>query len=288
MLRPCLILILLLLLPAPAPALAEPLRVVASTFPLWLITRNVARDVPDLQVDLLIPARAGCPHDYALNPREMLRLAGADLLILNGMGLDSFVLRSLESGGKAPRLIDTSAAVSGRIEGNPHLFASPALSALLAERVGAALAEQDPGHAADYLRNAEEYAGRMRVLAGELAALGARLGHPAVLVQHDIFDYLARDAGLTVAGTIGSPEGQEPSAARLLALRKLLAAGKVAAVIAEPQYPDRLGRILAETGGIPLLTLDPAAGGPADASLDYFSRTMLRNIQTLEKALGSR
>ena len=51
---------------------AEPkVRVLATTYPVYLLTRAVAQTSPDVQVDLLIPAQTGCPHDYALTPKDM-------------------------------------------------------------------------------------------------------------------------------------------------------------------------------------------------------------------------
>jgi ABC-type Zn uptake system ZnuABC Zn-binding protein ZnuA len=272
------------------PAAAAETRVVAATFPLWLMARNVARDVPDLRVELLIPAGAGCPHGYALSPRDLLRLAGADLLILNGGGLDAFIPRMTRNASAAGtpslRIVEAAAALKGSARGNnPHFFASPSLSALLVEKVGAALAELDPPHAVLYARNAGEYARNLRELAGRLAALGDRLGRPRILVQHAIFDYLAADAGLIVAGTIQVHEGQDPSAAKLLSLREQIRNQDVAAIVAEPQSPDRAGRVLAEEGGIPLVLLDPVAAGPEDAPLDYFFQVMRHNLQALEDAL---
>ena len=53
-------------------------RVLATTYPVYLITRAVTQSSPDVQVDLLIPAQTGCPHDYALTPQDMRKLAAAD------------------------------------------------------------------------------------------------------------------------------------------------------------------------------------------------------------------
>ncbi|MDR1360042.1 MAG: metal ABC transporter substrate-binding protein [Deltaproteobacteria bacterium] len=272
-----------------APAAAAETRVVAATFPLWLMTRNVARDVPDLRLELLIPAGTGCPHDYALRPRDLLRLSGADLLILNGGGADAFIPRMARGApaAKTPRILEAAAELEGSLQGNPHFFSSPSLAALLTEKIGAALSAQDPGHAALYTRNAGEYARQMRDLAGKFADLGNRLGRPRILVQHDVFDPLARDAGLAVVGAIQAHEGQEPSAAKLLALREQIRDQGVAAILVEARSPDRAGGILAGEGGIPLVSLDPAAGGPEDAPLDYFSQVMLRNLKALETALGN-
>lgn len=62
-------------------------RVLATTFPVYQIVRNITQNVPDVEVQLMLPAQAGCPHDYALTPQDMSKLAQADILVLNGSAL---------------------------------------------------------------------------------------------------------------------------------------------------------------------------------------------------------
>ena len=50
-------------------------RVLATTFPVYQIVRNITQNVPDVEVQLMLPAQAGCPHDYALTPQDMSKLA---------------------------------------------------------------------------------------------------------------------------------------------------------------------------------------------------------------------
>ena len=66
-------------------------RVLATTFPVYQIIRNITQNVPDVEVQLMLPAQAGCPHDYALTPQDMSKLAQADILVLNGLGLEAFL-----------------------------------------------------------------------------------------------------------------------------------------------------------------------------------------------------
>ncbi len=273
-------------------------RVLATTFPLWLMARRVAADVPGVSVELMIPAGSGCPHDYGLTPRDMMRLAGADVLIMNGLGLESFlgpeagtVAARLKPGG---RVIAAAEGVPGILPDedgkgvNPHLFASPRMAALLVKNMGVGLAGADPARADRSLSNAESYVATLDALADAFATLGARLANARIVTQHRDFDYLARDAGLKVVGVVQPHEGQEPSAADLLRLMRLIREEKAGAVFTEPQYPAKAGETLARETGVPLAALDPVAGGPADASLDYYERVMEHNLRTLEQTLGAR
>ncbi len=92
---------------------AEPkVRVLATTYPVYLLTRAVAQTSPDVQVDLLIPAQAGCPHDYALTPKDMQKLSKANVVIINGLGLEAFLEKPLAAAGKKIAVIDSSKGVN--------------------------------------------------------------------------------------------------------------------------------------------------------------------------------
>ena len=96
---------------------AEPkVRVLATTYPVYLLTRAVAQTSPDVQVDLLIPAQTGCPHDYALTPKDMQKLSKANVVIINGLGLEAFLEKPLAAAGKKIAVIDSSKGVNAIVE----------------------------------------------------------------------------------------------------------------------------------------------------------------------------
>ncbi|WP_276819424.1 metal ABC transporter substrate-binding protein [Mailhella massiliensis] len=295
-------LLVCLVLGLSAPTGAAAREITASVFPVWLLLREVARDVPDAHVSLLLPPGTGCPHDYAMTPQDRRGLARADVLVINGLGLESFLGekgRVEELMKKGSAVIDVSRGVEGLMHDedddhghnhggvNPHIFASPAMM----ERMAASLAEQlaalDPANAALYGEGGRRAAALYAALAEECRATGARLAGKGVLVQHEIFSYLARDMGLRVDGVIRQGEGLEPSARGMLTLVRAIREKGTSAVITEPQYPDRAGKTLAAETGITCITLDPMASGPEDAPLDYYENVMRENLRILEQALGS-
>lgn len=276
---------------------------VASLFPVGILLQEVTRDVPDIRVELLLPSNTGCPHDYSMTPQDRHTLARADVLVLNGLGLESFLgegsrLKSLLKPDAS--IVDSSLGLTGLIEEeedhgdmhghgpNPHIFASPSMAAQMVRSMADQLSTLDPVHADLYRKNAERAAGSLETLAEECRGLGERLKVRRVVTQHDIFAYLARDLGLTVEARIQPHEGQEPSAYEMLDLVRMIRAKNIGAVITEPQYPVRTGQTLAAETGIPCFSLDPVDHGPDDASLDYYGRVMRDNLKTLEKNLGTR
>ena len=279
--------------------------VLATTFPVYQIVRNIAQDVPGVDVQLMLPAQAGCPHDYALTPQDMGKLAQADVLVINGLGMEAFLGSPSARAKKELRTVDASKGISGLLpytdgetsheghEGhqhggmNPHLFASPRMAAQMARSIAGQFADLDPGNAAAYWSNGENYARKLDALADEFAALGGKLKNNRIITQHGVFDYLARDMGLDVVAVIQADDTQAPSASDMMKLIKAIREQHVGAIFTEPQYPDRIAATLSRETGVATAKLDPVATGPAIAPPDYYEKAMRANLHTLESTLGT-
>lgn len=302
----CLLLCALTCLPRTGSAAAEPsssagadgrFTVLATTFPIWLFTRNVCRDVPGARVELFVPAQTGCPHGFSPSPADLRKLAGADAIVVNGLGLEAFLAQPVRALDREHAVIDAGRgttplpAPEGGADGrhgppgvNPHIFAGPAQAARMARAIGEGLARRDPAHAPAYRANASAYAERLEALAADLAAIGKHAPRTGIVLQHDDLAYLAHDAGLqTLAVLRAGDESATLSAARLNALTHRLATERAVLIAGEPPVPDRGVELLARESGIPWALLDPVASGPENAPLDYYERSMRANAQTLRR-----
>ena len=295
------------------------LNVLCTTFPIYQIARNVAQGRAGVDLQLMLPAGMGCPHDYALTPQDMRKIAAADVLVVNGLGLEEFLGAPVETANPDVETVDGSAGIPDLLEYahehseaeeehgheaeadpgheehdhghhhhegvNPHLFASPRQAARIALNVAAGLSKADPEGAGVYFRNAQAYADRLNALADEMEALVRALKNNRIVEPHGVFDYLARDMGLEVVAVL-RPHGQEPSAAEMLELVRTLRAKQAGAIFTEPQYPAKVGAALARETGLPTATLDPVATGPDAAPLDYYETAMRQNMEVLRATLG--
>lgn len=283
--------------------------VLCSTFPMWLFTRAVTAGREGVAVELMLPAAMGCPHDYELTTSDMQKIARADVVIANGLGMENFLGARLRRANPTAVLIDTSSGIGDLIQlkgeehepkeagaesyhhsagPNPHLFASPAMAARVVRNIAAGLGRVDPNGAELYMKNAEAYANKLEKLSGEFAAALAAAPNRKIVTEHAVFDYLARDAGLQIVAVVEEEPGQEPSAAAMLELIRTIKAGGAAALFTEPQYPAKVGQTIAREAGIPVAVLDPVANGPADAGPDYYEKTMRANLDTLVKTLKAK
>jgi len=286
-------LIAFLLAFAPSAGAAEPLRVLASFLPMEIFARNVVGDTPGVTVASMLPASMGCPHDYALTPGDMKKIASADLFVANGFGMEAFLGEPVRRANPKIRVVETARGVLPIREGhdgsgdvNPHTWVSPRNAILQVREIEKALSAARPADADAFRRNADAYVSRLSALAAELEAAAKTFRRRNIVTFHNVFDYLARDLGLTVVGEIETAPGQEPSAGEIRNLARTIRERKVPVVFSEPQYSHKLAAALAGEAGVPVRVLDPVAtGSPA---LTAYEDAMRRNLSTLREALSAR
>ncbi|MBQ9336030.1 MAG: zinc ABC transporter substrate-binding protein [Lentisphaeria bacterium] len=302
---------------------ADGRKVNCTTYPVWLITREITAGVKNVRTELMIPAGTGCPHEYVLTPADMRKLGAKNLIVVrNGLGLDDFVLRPLEKMNPKAPVIDSCASLAvlhsecgchhdghdghnghdehdGHQHGhgghdehdahhhhhaNPHLFASPDTALGMARNIAAGLCKADPENAEQYRKNVERFAEELGQLVSETEALKPLVKGKAVAVQHGVFDYLARLLGLEIAAEIRG-EGTAPSASEMRKLVKVMRTRRVGVIFTEPQYSAQTAETLARECGISVCRLDPLASGPSDPPPGYYLKTMRENLKKIRSVL---
>lgn len=279
-------------------------RIVCTFLPVYVFTLNVVGDAAGVEVKLLVSADLGCPHQYSARPADLKAVAGADVIVANGLGMEPFLDGLLRSAPRA-KVITISDECDLIEAGEPHVHApgekcdhqhgpinghvwtSPAQATkqvrLLARRLG----ELDPARAANYATNAEAYAGRLTALHERLTAAASGFRHRKVVTSHDAFDYLARDLGLEVVTTIESEPGHAPSAHRMTEIIKEIREARAAAIFYEPSGSDRLPQTIAKEAGIAAYPLNPFTSLTNTPTARSYEEVMDANLTVLQKALGS-
>lgn len=273
---------------------APPLRVLTSFLPMYLFTKNVVGDAPGVTVEMMLPPSLGCPHDYALTPSDMKKIAAADLFVVNGLGMEEFLGAPVRKANPRIRVVESGAGVSpiredsreGHGHGgiNPHSWVSPKNAVLQVRAIEKALSAASPGNAARFHANAEGYVRRLEALSRECDAAARRFRSRNIVTFHNVFDYLARDLGLAIVGEIETVPGQEPSAGEVRKLIRIIHDRRAAAVFGEPQYPARLAEMVAREARVPVRALDPVATG--SAALTAYEDAMRANLRVLGETLG--
>jgi zinc transport system substrate-binding protein len=280
------------------------IKIVATFFPVYLFTKNITAGIDDIKVDILLPPQYGCPHDFALAPEDLKKINKADIIVLNGLGLEAFLTEAIATGKPNTRVIDASESVTplrskysenhghtalkDSVEYNPHAFTSPREAALMVDRITSRLAEILPAYRSQLEINGQQYRERLDRLSSAYKDSLQNLANNRIVTVHEVFDYMARDYGLEIAEIIEKEPGQEPSAREMLSLAKDIKEKNVAALFSEPQYSARVVETLGKELNLPFLQLDPVASGPANPPDDYYERVMYNNLNILLKCLRAK
>jgi ABC-type Zn uptake system ZnuABC Zn-binding protein ZnuA len=269
---------------------ARALKVVATTTVFADIVRNVGGD--RVTVDSIIPAGAG-PEDYEPKPDDARKLADADLIVSNGVGLDDFLDRLINAAGEgsAPRLVlgDGIKTINVNGEANPHFWLDPSLVAdHYLPAITAALTGLDPNGTAAYAANSAAYAAKVRALdaASKIRIQTIPQGSRKLVTFHDAFPYFAAHFGFELVGVIVANVGQEPTASELASLVETVKSAGVKAVFSESQFSPELARSLAQEAGVTrvVTTLYNDTLGPPPE--DTYLTMMEWNVDEIVKALS--
>jgi len=293
-------LLLMLALPWAGQAAGHKLQIVTSILPVYCFAANVAGDLAD--VENLLPPGAE-PHDFQFTPREMKRLEEADVVVINGLGMENWLDRVMgaqehpktlvvASDGLKDQLItrlpylnplhpDASDPVSG--PPNPHIWLDPQLARHAVTNILQALQKADPSNAAAYASNAAKYLARLDKLDADLEAGLSSYKGRAIITFHDAYPYFARRYGLDVVAVIEEVPDVQPSPRYLSALRRLIERDHVQVIFSDKQFSPRLAEQIGRDYHVAVAQLDTVETG--EFKPDSYEKGMRANLQTLEKSL---
>ncbi len=276
------ILILALLLPSCAPAgrPEDRLTVVCSTYPIYLFASFIAQGVEGVAVERLDTGSTSCLHDYSLSMADMKKLEKADVIALNGAGLEEFLEDALAASDA--QIIDCSLGVEllenlshhhedgeeehdGHDHGHwdPHYWMDPDNARIMVENLRNHLVLADPDHAAGYEENAWRSDIALRVYQEEITRdvwdkyspqLG---GRPKLITFHDGFQYFAKAFGMELLASIEEEAGSEASAREIVEITELVREYDIPVVFTEANGSDATAKAISREAQLSMLMDGP-------------------------------
>jgi ABC-type Zn uptake system ZnuABC Zn-binding protein ZnuA len=245
--------------PASAPAASTGLKVIAAESFLADIVQNVAGD--RAQVSSLIPIGVD-PHSFEMTPKDVASLSQADIIVLNGMGLESWLDKTVTADSQAKLILNASDGLKVRTPNatelvdepqDPHFWMDPTRVIGYARNIRDGLSRVDPDGKTDYEKNADAYIAKLTELDGWISSQVSQI--PAekrlLVTNHETFGYYADRYGFTITGTIipGISTDSTPTAQQMAALIDQIRATKTPAIFLETGVnPDLADQIAQETG----------------------------------------
>lgn len=273
------------------------LRVLTSFYPVYTIARDVTAGAEGIVLENMAQPQTGCLHDYELTISDMKKLERADILLVNGGGMEAFLDQALEQ-YPALRIVDTSEGIvliedshhhhegepheDEHAEGNPHIWLSPENAATQAETICNALSEAVPEERALLEQNTAQFVEQTKELTRQAEALPLPEGTKAAIF-HEGFAYLADFFGLDAEIGIFAEEYQEPSAKELAHAADEMREDGISLSLAAADSGEKYARVLsAETGGQTVL-LDPLT--TETGKEDTYASRMEQNIAAMRQVL---
>ena len=274
--------------------------VVTSFYPMYIAAANIIGDCPDVVLKNLSEPQTGCLHDFQLTPEDMKLLSRADVFIINGGGIESFMedvaagypklavisacegLELLE--GEAHGEEEHEEEAHGDEEGNAHAWMSVAYYRRQVETIATQLAELKPELATDFLHNRSVYDEQLANLQAKQEELALQLAQTPVILFHEAYAYVAADYGMEVRYVLDLDEERSVSAGELAKLLSVIEDEGVSLILAEERYGKKVGDTVCRESNARVLYLDALNRGAYEA--DSYIKGMLYNIGQIREALS--
>jgi zinc/manganese transport system substrate-binding protein len=294
------------------------------SLPSIVVTTSVLGDVTEqligesANVVTLMPSGVD-PHDFQPSAKQAAALTAADVIVVNGGGLEEGLLPLIEEAehdgavvcsaldGVTP--LESEAADHTTTDDGGHRHGSEAETGTHTHSVGPGGVDphffSDPGAMADAAshlahcigdaqstlsEHADEYVMQLRDLEVQMANELEKIApdERVVVIDHNSFSSFAERYGFEVAGVIspGVSTHAEPSAADLAALAEVMSDRDIRVIVGESSVPNRLAHTLAaEVGGVEVVEFNTETLAPADSATSNSYVEMIRgNVNALVAA----
>lgn len=293
---------------AGAATAAAPLRVVASFSMIGDLAHQVGGD--RIRLTTLVGPN-GDAHVYEPKPADAAALAAAQVILINGLGLEGFLPRLIAaSGTKAPVVVVTRGVAAlpnpGTEQGHagkgkeaehgegrfdPHAWQSVANAEIYVRNITEAFCAADAAGCSGYRARAADYEQKLEALDAEVKAAIAAIppSRRTVITSHDAFNYFQHEYGLKFLAPEGVSTEAEASAADVAALIRQVRASHASALFVENITNPRLIEQIARDTGVKVGgTLYSDALSPANGPASTYVDMMRYNVKTMTDAIERR
>ena len=289
------------------------INVVTSFYPMYVATSNIVDGVSDVSLSNLTAATTGCLHDYQITTADMIKLSKADILVINGDGMENFIQKAISTYPELD-IINASEGIkenheeilgiheenetihvneeSGEKEDehshehgeNSHYWVSISLYIEQIKNIKDGLIKLNPENKEKYEENAQNYIEKLELLKAQMHEKLDDVENKKIVTFHEAFEYFAEEFDLEIAAVIEREPGTYPSSRDLARIVDLIGEKDIKAIFVEPQYSRSAADTIAQETGIKVYTLDPIVTGKL--SKDSYINIMQKNLEVLEEALG--
>ncbi|HBI14074.1 MAG TPA: ABC transporter substrate-binding protein [Desulfobulbaceae bacterium] len=277
---PALVLLLCLFCAPLAASTSEPvpqLQIFVSILPEEFLAARVGGN--RVQVETLVQSGHN-PHTYAPTPRQMARLAKAQIYFRIGVPFEAPLIAKLQRTVPDLKIVDLQEGIdllplaeSGEEhhdhagELDPHTWLDPNLALAQAQRMHSTLVTLDPEGREDYDRNLARLTDDLHEIDRTVRTILQPLAGQTIYVFHPSYGYFCKAYNLKQKAI--NVLGKETGAQHLARLIEEAKRDKVRVIFVQPQFSEKTAEAIARSIGGRVVALDP------------LSRDYLANLKTI-------
>lgn len=298
------------------------LTVVTSFYPMYIAALNIVDGVEGVRLENLSEPQTGCLHDFQLTPEDMKLLSTADVFVINGGGIESFMsdvakaypkLDVVEACEDVALLseddadsdhdhdhdADTesdsdhdhdheadaesdSAHDHDHGDENAHAWMSVPRYRTMVQTIASRLAEKDAKHADEYYANAKAYDAKLAVLEEKINSLKSLTNGQNIIIFHEAYAYVADDFSMNACYLLDLDEERSVSAGEIKQVIGAIKDDGVSVILAEELYGKSMGDTVSRETDVHVIYIDPLNRGEYDK--DSYLDGMEYNIELIKEA----
>ena len=298
------------------------LTVVTSFYPMYIATLNIVDGVKGVRLENLSEPQTGCLHDFQLTPEDMKLLSTADVFVINGGGIESFMsdvakaypkLDVVEACEDVALLSEDDAdsdhdhdhdadaesdsdhdhdheadAESDSShdhdhgDENAHAWMSVPRYRTMVKTIASHLAQKDEAHAEEYYANAEKYDAKLAKLEKEQDSLKSLTDGQNIVIFHEAYAYVADDYSMNACYLLDLDEERSVSAGEIKQVISAIKDDGVSVILAEELYGKSMGDTVSRETDVNVVYIDPLNRGEYDK--DSYLDGMEQNIELIKDA----
>lgn len=271
------------------------LSIVATTTQVADFTRNVVGDAAGVTVTQLIQPNQSA-HSFDPSAADLTALGQADVLLINGVGLEEWLSDAIDASGFHGVTISSDEGISilGDGNGDPHIWTDVQNARAMVQTIAQGLGDDSAANAASFEANAAAYNVKLAALDDWIRTNVSTVPTDRRLLvsNHDALGYFTAAYGITYVGSVipSFDDNAEPSAAEIDDLVAAITATGVKAVFSEASVNPKTAETIAREGHVAVYSGDDAlyvdSLGPTGSAGDTYITAQLHNVTRILESWG--
>lgn len=264
----------------------EAVKIVTSFYPMYIIAENITDGAENIELVNMADVNVGCLHDYTLTTEDMKKVENADIFIMNGLGMESFIEKILTS-NQDMNIIDSSTEAQNVIlseDGvNAHIWTSIDNYILQVKYISKELINKNQENAEVYQKNTDEYVQKLEELKNEFETKLQNLDGKKAICLNEVFEYMGQELGMEMTTIATDHEESTMSADMLSSIIDKVKQENIQIIIIDKNDNKANAETIANETGAKILELNSGMTGELDK--DAYINQMRENLNVLEKLI---